>query len=221
MAVFPLPRAPSRRAAGNRLDSSCEFARPCEMGAFSCFGVAVTAADRAAATCQRLSMIPVYKWRPEGVAGAIGKLPDGLRSPPRLRRGEILSASADAAPKRLPSQRELSCAKRMTEDTPLALSFPITAEERTSPPTTSHAKLAPPILPCPGRKTHLACGTLPTEPRKRQETAQLAEQPPLFGRGTGGGASGTEAASPGVLLLHKRRYFYALHYAAGRKKGQL
>ena len=210
MAVFPLPRAPSRRAAGNRLDSSCEFARPCEMGAFSCFGVAVTAADRAAATCQRLSMIPVYKWRPEGVAGAIGKLPDGLRSPPRLRRGEILSASADAAPKRLPSQRELSCAKRMTEDNPLPLTLTlrIAAEKHTNAlHPTSHAKLAPPIIPRPGRKTHLTCGTLPTEPRKRQETAQLAEQPPLFGRGSGGGASGTEAASPGVLLLQLKEVF--------------
>ena len=37
--------------------------------------VVVTAADRAAATCQRLTTIPVYKKGPEGAAGAIGKPP--------------------------------------------------------------------------------------------------------------------------------------------------
>ncbi len=47
----PLPRAPSRRAAGNKLVFSFQLVRPCELGAFPCFGVMVTAADRAAATC--------------------------------------------------------------------------------------------------------------------------------------------------------------------------
>ena len=60
-----------------------------QRGAVPCQSAVVTAADRAAATCQRLSPIQVYKRGPEGVAGAIGKLPDGLRPPPRLRRGEI------------------------------------------------------------------------------------------------------------------------------------
>ena len=53
-----------------------------------CCLAVVTAADRAAATFQRLGTIPVNKWEPEGVAGAIGKLPDGLRhpaSPPQRR----------------------------------------------------------------------------------------------------------------------------------------
>ena len=68
------------------------------------------------------------------MAGAIGKLPDGLRPPPRLRRGEILSASADTAPRLLP-QKELSWTfTRMTEDKPLTLSLRIAAKERTSPP---------------------------------------------------------------------------------------
>ena len=40
----------SRRVAGNRLELSFGLVRPCELGAFSCFGVEVTAADRAAAT---------------------------------------------------------------------------------------------------------------------------------------------------------------------------
>ena len=48
-----LPRAPSRRAAGNKLVFSFRLVRPCDVGAFSCFGVMVTAADRAAATCLR------------------------------------------------------------------------------------------------------------------------------------------------------------------------
>ena len=40
----------SRRVAGNRLVRSFGLACPCSMGAFFCFGVEVTAADRAAAT---------------------------------------------------------------------------------------------------------------------------------------------------------------------------
>ena len=59
------------------------------MGAFSCFGVVVTAADKAAVTFQRSVRCKLKSERPEGVAGAIGKLPDGLRPPLRLRRGEI------------------------------------------------------------------------------------------------------------------------------------
>ena len=50
MAVFPSPGPPSRRVAGNRLGFSFGGSRPCKLGAFSCFGVEVTAADRAAAT---------------------------------------------------------------------------------------------------------------------------------------------------------------------------
>ena len=69
------------------LGSACEFgAVPCELAE-------VTAADRAAATNQRVAPMPVNKQGPEGVAGAIGKLPDGLRPPPRLSGGEILLAS--------------------------------------------------------------------------------------------------------------------------------
>ena len=203
MAVFPLPRAPSRRAAGNRLDSSCEFARPCEMGAFSCFGVMVTAADRAAATCQRLSMIPVYKWRPEGVAGAIGKLPNGLRPPPRLRRGEILSASADTAPKRLPSQRELSCARRMTEDKPLTLSLRIAAEERTSPPSHIPRKVSPTNHPPPRQENPPHMWNPP------HGTAQAAGNGSTCGTATAlrEGARGEALLAqkrppPGVLLLN-------------------
>ena len=50
------------------------------------------------------------------MAGAIGKLPDGLRPPPRLRRGEILSASADAAPRLLPQKEGDHPRQRMVED---------------------------------------------------------------------------------------------------------
>ena len=82
----------------------------------------VAAADRAAATCQRWATTKLQGKRTEGVAGAIGKLPDGLRPPPRLRRGDT-PASTDAPPWLLP-QKELLCATRMTEDTlPLAAYF--------------------------------------------------------------------------------------------------
>ncbi len=40
---------------------------------FPCHLVVVTAADRAAATCQRLSTIPVNKWETEGFQRATGK----------------------------------------------------------------------------------------------------------------------------------------------------
>ena len=48
---FPSSPDPfSRRAAGNRLVRSFGLARPCEVGAFSCFGVEVTAALSSAVT---------------------------------------------------------------------------------------------------------------------------------------------------------------------------
>ena len=70
----------SRRVAGNRLVRSYELVRPCSMGAVSCFGVVVAAADRAAATCLRWATTKLQGKRAEGVAGAIGK------PPPRARR---------------------------------------------------------------------------------------------------------------------------------------
>ena len=67
-----------------------------------------------------------YQQGPEGVAGAIGKLADGLRPPPRLRRGEIPSLPPSA------EEGEPS-AKRMVEDTP----HPITKSA-----TANHAAVA-------------------------------------------------------------------------------
>ena len=132
MAVFPPPRAPSRRdyvlgrcwgrgrfskrsasppdplsrrVVGNRLVCSFGIVRPCECGSSPIGSVVVTAADRAAATCQRWSS---YRWKRrsgEGFQRAIAK-PFG-----RLRR---------RGPPRLPPQKEQSCAfTRMTEDTSL------------------------------------------------------------------------------------------------------
>ena len=57
------------------------------MGAVSCGLVMVTAADRAAATCQRLSPVSVYKWGPEGGGGkwkAARRAPS-TTSPPQRR----------------------------------------------------------------------------------------------------------------------------------------
>ena len=53
MAVFPLPRAPSRRAAGIRAWLSSQLALPASCGSFPISLGEVTAADRAAATMRR------------------------------------------------------------------------------------------------------------------------------------------------------------------------
>ena len=83
------------------------------MGAFFCFGVVVTAADRAAATLRRRGDEPL---RPP-VAGT---------SP--FRGGFV-----ERAAKRLPPQRKLSAA-RLTEDKPLKLSFIQSAFSNVSSP---------------------------------------------------------------------------------------
>ena len=60
------------------------------------------------------NLAPLFARLKERLLTLAGKLPDGLRPLPCLRRGEILSASADAAPRLLP-QKELSCTfTRMT-----------------------------------------------------------------------------------------------------------
>ena len=98
MAVFPLPRAPSRRAAGNRLVFSFRRVRPCELGAFSCFGVMVTAADRAAATCQRrgtkVFLYSIVCMRKPPMAKGHRRL-SICRSPPRMS-ATALSAAVDS-----------------------------------------------------------------------------------------------------------------------------
>ena len=69
----------SRRVAGNRLVCSFGGSLPCEVGAVSCCLVVVTAADRAAATCQRWVTTNYRKRAGEGFQRAIAKPPDGLR----------------------------------------------------------------------------------------------------------------------------------------------
>ncbi len=53
----------SRRVAGNRLVRFFRLVRPCSVGAIPCCLAVVTAADRAAATFQRLGTIPVNRRR--------------------------------------------------------------------------------------------------------------------------------------------------------------
>ena len=125
------------------------------MGAFFCEWVEVTAADRAAATIQRFAPITVNKQGSEGVAGAIGKLPDGLRPPPRLRRGEI--------PVWLLPQKEQSCAKRMTEGT-----SPLARSQRLCQPPRPQRRLSE---------------TRPTFRRNPLRRKSQPERPPLFGSG--------------------------------------
>ena len=91
----------SRRVAGNRLGFSSRLARPCSLGAFSCFSVMVTAADRAAATCQRW---PLYSWR-----GDRAKVSKG-RSQSPLARPQTRPPKSPAA--------EGAVSRRLTEDTP-------------------------------------------------------------------------------------------------------
>ena len=100
MAVFPLPRAPSRRAAGNKLESvfPSSLCAHVELGAFSCFGVMVTAADRAAATCLRrgakVFLYPIVCMRKPPMAKGHRRL-SICRSSPRTSTA-ALSAAVDA-----------------------------------------------------------------------------------------------------------------------------
>ena len=91
----------SRRVAGNRLGFSSRLARPCSLGVFSCFGAMVTAADRAAATCQRW---PLYSWR-----GDRAKVSKG-RSQSPLARPQTWPPKSPAA--------EGAVSRRLTEDAP-------------------------------------------------------------------------------------------------------
>ena len=84
----------SRRAAGVWVGCFCGVGSACELGAVPCGVVVVTAADRAAATCQRWVPTNYRKEASEGFQRAIAK-PFG-----RARRHEISSASTDAAPPR-------------------------------------------------------------------------------------------------------------------------
>ena len=87
----------SRRAVGNRLGSSFGGSRPCEVGAFPCFGVVVTAADRAAATCLRLFSIQSISWGRRG-GGGDRKAARRAPSPSPARRPESpLAPSAEGA----------------------------------------------------------------------------------------------------------------------------
>ena len=79
----PRPLSPEERLAFE----GCFFfgvGSACEVSVSPIGLVVVTAADRAAATCQRWATSKLQGKRPEGVAGAIGK------PPPRVRRREIL-----------------------------------------------------------------------------------------------------------------------------------
>ena len=81
------------------------------MGASPIDLAVVTAADRAAATCQRWASAKLQGKRTEGVAGAIGK------PPPRLVRGETLTCGGFAATLSLLPQKEGNHPRqRMVED---------------------------------------------------------------------------------------------------------
>ena len=84
--------------------------RPCELSAVSCCWIVVTAADRAAATSTQ-----DYTMGPKGWRGRSESCQTG--SGPRLAPAGAKRPAA-APLKRLPPQRELSCAvTRMTENT--------------------------------------------------------------------------------------------------------
>ena len=109
MAVFPLPRAPSRKAAGNRLVFSFRLVRPCELGVFSCFGVMVTAADRAAATCQRrgtkVFLYSIVCIRKPPMAKGHRRLSICRSPPPRVRGGSVSRRGLTQLHRRAPPLR--------------------------------------------------------------------------------------------------------------------
>ena len=177
----------------------------------------VTGADRAAVTCQRLSLIPAYKREPEGVAGAIGKLPDGLRPPPRLVRGETVTCGGFAATSCLLPQKGGHPRQRM-EDIPLRCSKALSRRKGLSSVSlTADSSLCGGNLLAPFPAKSPLKGEVPaiggrrgSFPQRQQVTnapplrrnhlcrSPQVKRQPLFGReGSGGrGASLREAASP-------------------------
>ena len=125
MAVFPLPRAPSRRAAGNKLASSFQLVRPCELGAFSCFGVMVTAADRAAATCQRrgtkVFLYSIVCMRKPPMAKGHRRLSICRSPPPHVRGGSVSRRGRSQLHRRAPTSPAEPPQKKHTPQTPTAL----------------------------------------------------------------------------------------------------
>ena len=114
------PQTPlSRRAAGVRVDSSFRQAAPASWARFPASGLWSRRLTEPPRPAQCWATIKLQGKRAEGVAGAIGKLPDGLRPPPRLRRGEIPLASAEAKSPLPPSAEGGGpFAERMVEDIP-------------------------------------------------------------------------------------------------------
>ena len=97
----------SRRVAGNRLVRSYGLARPCSVDVSLISLFAVTAADRAAATCQRWIPTNYRKRAGEGFQRAIAKPPDGLRPLVVPERHETVTCGGFAAtPRRLPQKEE-------------------------------------------------------------------------------------------------------------------
>ena len=112
MAVFPLsPQTPlSRRAAGVWVGCFCIGGSACELGVSPIGLVMVTAADRAAATCQRWVS---YSWTGDRAKVSKGRSQSPLVVPlgtkPRVhRRGPLGSFR----------RRSCHAQQRMTEDTP-------------------------------------------------------------------------------------------------------
>ena len=138
---------------------------------------------------------PAYVWiwhklkseRLEGVAGAIGKLPDGLRPPPRVRRGEIPLGSLCGG-----SQGRISHTKHKKSDGNHHRIFmcPHAAcPRRLCQPPWTHASPSEPHPP--HRRNHLCRST------------QLKRQP-LFGRGGLGerGFSQRSRLSPRISYIN-------------------
>ena len=120
-----LPRAPSRRAAGNKLVFSFQLVRPCELGAFSCFGVMVTAADRVAATCQRrgtkVFLYSIVCMRKPPMAKGHRRLSICRSPPPHVRGGSVSRSGLTHPHRRAPTSQAEPPQKKHTPQTPSAL----------------------------------------------------------------------------------------------------
>ncbi len=157
------------------------------------------------------------------MAGAIGKLPDGLRPPPRLVRGETITCGGFAAtPRLLPQKEGDHPRRRMVEDTlprhsnahPDKKGLP--SVSLTADSSLCRGSLLAPFPAKPPLKGEVPAigGRRGSLPQRRQVAIPIVDAPtlrrnhlcrspqvkrqPLFGReGAGGrGASLREAASP-------------------------
>ena len=177
----------SRRVAGNRLARSSRLACPCEVGTVSCFGVVVTAADRAAAT--------YAAW--------------GTNPSARLRRAPPLSGEAlqEACPK-APSAEgafwiahtSLNVSQRWQVAAALSAAVTITKQQGTAPTPQAKSTMQKSTRQTPAALRERGSGgeALLSEKRPLPQNLPIHS---LFGREREGGGFSEEKPPPSHISL--------------------